>query len=202
MARATTTRDAEVAHTTCRLCSHRICSGRPLRSTLTRLCGSCESVSPHATLAPHILTAARNLHQRRTTVEEITRSQPTSHHITSPHSPTVVVLFVAVLFRSGGAVSNANCSSTVGQGGSVVAASSAAMLCQSDQTNPSNAHAASFSVPTQQQWTLTSAGLRLELQDGWRSHALTRRSARTYDAHLLSTAYTHSPCPLLFSLCN
>ena len=64
-------------------------------------------------------------------------------------------------------MANVNCSTTAGQGGSGIPSTETAMLCQSDQNNPlGNSNAASFYVPTQQLWQITSIGLNMYIQDG------------------------------------
>ena len=84
-------------------------------------------------------------------------------------TPNATRLDTVWFLRVCGSVSHPNCSSTAGQApsGSGIPATQTAMLCQSDQTNPTgNDNAAAFYVANQQLWTITNTGLSLAIQDG------------------------------------
>lgn len=137
------TRDAEAASTTSPPCRTRTSSGMatPPRSTL---CGTseCQFQPPHSpTLASDSAQTALLTYR-------------CSHRVLS-------------WCYSCGAVAHPNCSATAGQGGDNIPATQTAMLCQSDQANPTgNDHGAAYYIADQQMWTITSTGLRLTIQDG------------------------------------
>ena len=82
-------------------------------------------------------------------------------------TPNASIATTVWFLRTCGAVTHPNCSATAGQGGTDVPAGQTAMLCQSDQTNPTgNDNAASFHVPSESLWSITPTGLQLIIQDG------------------------------------